>query len=293
MSTALPGVKYRRKKADTLNQLVFNDYLTRLIQLAMSRFEWSGLPESINIRYMEQTLMNQGMAGFYKNQSVGFLCLPVVQRGKLNMYEEPTAWNTVNPVFHDDLEENGSWVIIYDTITHDRTIDTLMLFAERLANVERTLDVNVGAQKTPVLIVCTEQQRLTLENVYISYVGNQPVIFADDQVINKDTLKVLKTDAPYLCDKLMIYKHNIWNEALTFLGLNNVNTDKKERLITDEAQANNQLIMMSAESALRARENACKEINQLFGLAVSVKLKQQALPEGSEDEGGKEGKADG
>jgi hypothetical protein len=292
--TAVPGLKYKKKMAEQMNQLVAMDYLQRLLQLAVARFEWSGLPESINVRYLEQTLCQFGMAAFYESAEFGLLGLQVVQHGRLNMYNEPVEWETVNPVIHDTLDGSRPHVIVWDTVSHDRTMDTLLLYAGRLAEVERTLDVNIKAQKTPVLIGCVESQRMTLENLYMAYDGNMPVIFADDNLINKDTLKVLKTDAPYLGDKLMVYKHNVWNEALTFLGINNANTDKRERLITDEAQANEQLIMLSAQAALKSRENACKEINSMFGLSVSVKLKQELQPETvKDDKDVQEVKADG
>ena len=145
------------------------------------------------------------------------------------------------------------------------------LFAYRLYEAERTCDVNIKAQKTPVLIVIDDKQRLFMENLYSQYDGNKPFIFGDKNQLSADSIRAIKTDAPFIADKLTDYKKEIWNEALTFLGINNIMIDKKERLVSDEANSNNELINLNLQSYLAPRQLACKQFNEKFNLTGTDK----------------------
>lgn len=148
---------------------------------------------------------------------------------------------------------------------------SMELFALRLYEAERTADVNIKAQKTPVMILLNEKQRLTMKNLYNQYDGNQPFIFGDKDNLSQEQLKAINTEAPFIADKIIDYKKEIWNEALTFLGINNIMVDKKERLITDEANSNNELINLNLQSYLAPRLEACKQFNEKFGLTGTDK----------------------
>ena len=136
--------------------------------------------------------------------------------------------------------------------------------AYRLYETERTIDVNLKAQKTPVLIEGDKKTMLTLKNAYMQYDGNIPFIFGSKTFELGSKLNALKTDAPYLIDKLELHKHEIWNECLTYLGIDNANTDKKERLITDEVESNNEIIKYYLNCFYKTRKRACDEINNKF-----------------------------
>lgn len=145
------------------------------------------------------------------------------------------------------------------------------LFALRLYEAERTADINIKAQKTPVLLLMDEKQRLTMENLYSQYEGNRPVIFGDKNSLGENVIKAINTQAPFIADKIIDYKKEIWNEALTFLGINNIMVDKKERLITDEANSNNELINLNLQSYLVPRQEACRQFNEKFGFTGTDK----------------------
>ena len=145
------------------------------------------------------------------------------------------------------------------------------LFALRLYEAEQTAMVNIKAQKTPVLLLMDEKQRLTMENLYSQYEGNRPVIFGDKNSLGENVIKAINTQAPFIADKIINYKKEIWNEALTFLGINNIMVDKKERLITDEANSNNELINLNLQSYLAPREEACRQFNEKFGFTGTNK----------------------
>lgn len=145
------------------------------------------------------------------------------------------------------------------------------LFAYRLYEAQRTADINIIAQKTPVMIAVDERQRLMMENLYNQYNGNHPFIFGDNKQLSKDILQAIKTDAPFVADKIQDYKKEIWNEALTFLGVNNIMEEKKERLITDEANTNNELINLNLQSFLAPRKKACEQFNEKYGFTGTDK----------------------
>ena len=145
------------------------------------------------------------------------------------------------------------------------------LFALRLYEAEQTAMINIKAQKTPVLLLMDEKQRLTMENLYSQYEGNRPVIFGDKNSLGENVIKAINTQAPFIADKIINYKKEIWNEALTFLGINNIMVDKKERLITDEANSNNELINLNLQSYLAPRQEACRQFNEKFGFTGTDK----------------------
>ena len=152
------------------------------------------------------------------------------------------------------------------------TASTLELFAYRLYECERTCDVNIKAMKTPILLLVDDKQRLTLKNVYTQYDGNEPVIFGDKHGLDLEELRSISTQAPFVADKIMVYKRQIWNEALTFLGINNIlEEEKKERLTTGETNANNELINLNLQSYLAPRQYACDQFNEKFNLKGTKK----------------------
>ena len=251
----------------SMNNATFMQYYNRLLELSVSMFEWKNLPSTIDTRFLELALFSDGMAVFFKDEVLGCLALRTMIGGTLNVYQIPNvrtayASNGYNKTLND---ENS--VIIFNNLIHTNSMLDGEMFAERLYNIDRIIDINVNAQKTPVLITCDENQRLTMKNLYMKYDGNEPVIFGDKN-LNANSLKVLKTDAPYMGDKLSDLKARIWNEALTYLGISNINTVKKERMITDEVIRNQGGVIASRYSRLNARRQACKQINEMFGLNI-------------------------
>ena len=184
----------------------------------------------------------------------------------------------------EELKPGKDCVIIRNNDEMIPTSFPVQLFAYRLAEISRTIDINVNAQKTPVLVVTSEKQKLTLKNIYSQWNGFEPVIYGDKSLEAPELLRVLKTDAPIVFPELQNQKQKIWNECLTFLGINNANTEKRERLITDEVTANNNHIDLSADVLLKSRQKAAEQINKLFGLNISVELREDINPEETQKE---------
>lgn len=263
--------------AMVVNNKTYIDYLDRLKLLAVSLFKWKGLDDVAGFgasRFLEISLYENGRACFLKDDKLGYLALKVNPSDKLNVYNLPEkvmAWS----IGYNKTLPFDNVVYIMNNELELPTSNTLSLFAYRLYETERTIDVNLIAQKTPVLIEGDTKTILTLKNVYMQYSGNTPFIFGNKQFDISNKLNVLKTDAPYLVDKLEIHKHEIWNEALTYLGIDNANTDKKERLITDEVESNNDLISYYLNCFYRTRKQACDLINERYGLNIEIELNKE------------------
>lgn len=293
------GRNGRRKNANfwesaKYNNASFMEYYNRLTELSISMFKWTNVPETIDIRFLELILFGDGMSVFFKDEDIGFLALRCMIGGHLNLYNIPDDRRAYAANgYQMELDESNS-VIIFNNKLHTNSVLTVENFARRLWNLDRTIDVNCNAQKTPVLISCDETQRLTLKNVYMQYEGNQPVIYADKN-LNPNSLKVLSTQAPYVADKLYQLKTQIWNEALTYLGISNVNMTKKERLISDEVIRNQGGVIANRNSRLKERQSACEQINRMFGLDMWCEFDDDMVLTNDEDyeEGQKEGTTEG
>lgn len=248
-----------------MNNRTYIQYYNRLTELALSMFEWKNLPQSVDPRFLEMCLFGDGMSVFFEDEVLGFLALQVMIGGKLNVYRIPTDRRAyASNGYNKQLDETNS-VIIFNNYLHTNSQLDVEMFSQRLYNLDRAIDVNANAQKTPVLIQCDEAQRLTMVNLYKQYEGNEPFIFGNKS-LDVNGIKVLQTGAPFVADKLYQLKTQIWNEALTYLGISNINTQKKERLITDEVTRNQGGVVASRYSRLESRRQACTQINEMFGL---------------------------
>lgn len=257
-----------------LNNLTYRQYLNRLTELAISMFEWKNLPKTVDARYLELHLFETGCMVYFKDEVIGDLCLDCIGNGRLDVYGNPLlrrAYSGYNN-YQKLLKYNNS-VIIWNNYLHSNSILDVEMFARRLYNIDRIIDINANAQKTPVLVLGNEKQRLTLLNLYKEYDGNAPFIFGDKN-LDINALKALSTNAPYVCDKLYQLKTQIWNEALTYLGISNINIQKKERLITDEVTRNQGGTIASRYSRLETRRQAVEKINEMFGTNIEVNYRE-------------------
>lgn len=258
------------KKQSLRNTLMFHDYYARLKAIAVSLFEWDGLPKTCNARFLEDTLFHNGDAIFIDDPNQSFMTLKVTPADTLNHYNEPLAY-TAYSTGYSEIFDADNCVYIRNNYLAKSTDSTIMLFAEKLAEIDVAITVNIKAQKTPVLVRCDEKTRTSLEAVYNQFDGNCPVIWGSKSLQDRP-LEVLRTEAPFIADRLREEKRAVWNEALEFLGLNtNPSDKKKERLIVTEVEANDEQIDIQAETMLLTRQQACKAINEKYGLNVSVR----------------------
>lgn len=266
------------------NQDTYNMYFYRLLDLAMSVFEWKNLPDGVDDRMLEYWLLTNGFCVFFYDEDLkksplagnkapeGYAVLQAMINGQWDMYNYPMerrayAVNGMNI----PLSEDNS-VLIFNNYIRVPMLFTINQYAQRLAECDRTIDVNVMAQKTPKIIRCSDKQRLSFKNIAMQVDGNMYWIYGDKS-ISTDDIEVLDVSAPYVGNELQILKHQYWNEVLTYLGVENVNTEKKERLVSDEVMSNMGDVEAQRFTRLNARKQACKEINEIFGLEVDVEFR--------------------
>lgn len=261
----------------TVNNLTYMQYLNRLTELSVSMFEWKNLPPTVDARYLELHLFETGSMVYFDDDVIGNLCLDCLPSGRLDVYGNPVlrrAYSGYNN-YQKLLKESNS-VIIWNNYLHTNSILEVKMFARRLYNLDRIIDVNANAQKTPVLIQGTEQQRLTLKNLYKEFDGNSPFIFGDKN-LDLNSLKCLQTGAPYVCDKLYNLKQMYWNEALTYLGINNTGAQKRERMLSIESSQAQGGTISSRYSRLQSRREAVEKINAMFGTNIEVNYREDFM----------------
>ena len=281
-----------QKEAQIMNVETYTYWYARLVEIAIAGFEWKNLPPEIDPRFLEMILCFDGKALFYFDDDLGeYVALQFFNSSTLDIYREPfkrTAFSPAVNFRYKALDESES-VIIWNNGLHLPEILPLRLYARRIAECERTIDVNIKGQKTPKIIRSTNEERLTLENLFKKYDGNIPFIFGSKNLADMQDITVLDTTVPYIADKVQILKRQLFAEALTYFGIENANTEKKERLVSDEVASNFGGVDIARRTRLNARKLACRKINERFGLNIDVEFastsprEREAINEETED----------
>lgn len=256
-----------------LNKRAYIHYFNRLRLLATTLFEWKGLPDTIPKRFIEKSLFSYGQLAVFNDKEYGFMIAKCNDNGMLNIYDEPTAYQVYGNNGFQRVVKAKDCVIIRNNIDSIPTALLLDYFCSRLWDLDRTRDVNLMLQKIPGIIQCDEGQRLTLKNILKDYEGNEPIIYGNKK-LDMSQLSSLDLKVPFIADKVTDIKHDLWKECLDFLGINNANTSKRERLVTDEVNSNNQLLAFESDTFLMCRKFACEEIKEMFDIDVTVELRE-------------------
>ena len=265
--------KKRATLSDLLNNLTFKIIYDKYKMIAVNTFEWCNLPEGITERYLENKLFEDGRAIFFRDPDMSYMVLGTQYGQGLDPYGEALTHRAIGLNYNKEYDRDDC-VIIENNKLRLATDPFIMFYVNKLTEAERTMDVNVKSVKTPIIFAVDDKDILTFKRLFEQVDGNVPAIFADKN-LNLDSIGVFDTKAKFLCNDLMEYKKLVENELLTFLGQNNIPVEKKERLITDEANSNNQLIQSFCDLQLEARQRACEEINKMYKLNISVKRRQE------------------
>lgn len=268
-----------------LNNETERDYLYRMKKIVTSMFEWDNLPDSMNERYLEECLFYDGQAALLFDDNYGYINCRACDSGYINIYGLPTlvqcwsyGFNTRRSLYvpNSGEDKNGECILVMNNRDRVPTASTISLFAYRLANLQRTIDCNISASRTPLLLTTDQKQLFTLKKMYEQYDGNTPAIFADKNLLTPDSIKAINTEAKLIVKELNDAKREVWNEFLTSIGISNLN-EKRERMISAETDSNNELVNMNLQSFLIPRQQACKEFNAKFGLtgdkAINVRVR--------------------
>lgn len=267
-----PFGNYEFREGITDDAIAFTDFLIQFIEIAICRFEYENLPEEINCYDLERYLFDRGRVIFFRDEVVDkFVALPMSGfDGRRDKYGHPISVNVKGDGDSNYYVQGiKDFVEIFNTPTATPSIIQVIDFAKHMYEIDRSIDVNVAAQKTPLLLKCEQTQRLTLKNAYMQYAGNMPVIYADKN-FDPNALSVLRTDAPFVAPGLYNLKVQIMNEYLTYLGISNVNYQKKERMLSDEVNRGLGGVMANRHRYLLMRQRAVDQINKKWGLNIKV-----------------------
>lgn len=269
--------------AQMSNNITFSYYYYKLMLIVRALFDWEGLPNNMESRWIENYLFRDGQCVFFKDPVLGYMVAGTAQDGGVNCYDDPT---TVTPVATNYVYSGTSPLTCGEDCYIIRNNDlrlpefaVVRFYAWKLTNLDRAIDVNIEAQKTPTIVRCTDKQRLSLKNAINQRKDNEPVMYVDES-FDINSITVLDLKPPMVFKDLQVQKHMLLNEFFTDIGVNNANMDKRERMVANEVEANNEQVKASEDVLLRCREEACKNINRIFGLNISVRRRElDKIPE--------------
>lgn len=259
-----------------LNNWSYNHYFYSLLDIAVNSFEWLNLPSEIDPRFLEYVVNVNGYALFaYDDVADAYIVTNASLGGTLNIYSVPMYRRAFAPNGYNQEFGADESVIIYNNYMRTPTYGSILFYARKLYELERTLDTEIYTARIPAFVTCSEPQRLTMENLMMQYDGNKPLIFGNKDV-DVSGIKVLDLkpgDKGEKMERLYNMKRKYWYEALTYLGVDTVNEEKKERLVTAEVERGNSIASMNRYTRLNARKYACEQINNMFGLDIDVRYR--------------------
>lgn len=246
---------------------IFNHYSL----IAKNRFTWKNLPNGIESRHIEKGLFEHGQVSFFDDDTLGLLCLPCSPSAQLNVYGDSNQFTITGIGYSKQISlDNMTRILNNDNALP--TSKTIYRYAEKLARLEKTMELNEKQQRFPFIIPTTKDNHLTMKNLFKKMDEGENAIYVDEKLSHSGDvgIKAIKTESPFLLHDLQQHKNEVTNELLTFLGINNLPSDKKERLLVDEVNINNGHILMNLDLEYKNRLKACEEINAKFGLNISV-----------------------
>lgn len=275
-----PWAKHgKRKDTKWKNNRAFNNWFVYLSNLYLNAFEFEGLPETVNERFLFETLFWDGKALFFFDNSLGYLALPCEGDGNFNVYFEYTRYRAISNEYNETYEYPDNCVLVRANQLLYPPLFMVESWASRIADAERTIDVYAKTMKRPWLVTGEYDDKLTM-NVLVDSINDNELVVTGAQRLNESLQRAYQN--PMDGNGLMAlwrHKHELLDECLTWFGINNANTEKRERLITQEVESNNQLIQLNSDTVLDWLKFACEQINALYGLNVSVKLKHDYIQE--------------
>lgn len=274
MARSKGGFVMSRKKleAKLKNESTFAQYFNMLRNISQSSFLYKGLPETIDPAYLEKILFDYGIAAVFEEPEIGIVCLPCVPAGGYDINGVPTNIRAFSGFtgFSRMLKHNSfstektECVLIYNVnreFSSSLYRGTLGAYAERIANDARTEDINIYAQRTPVVIVAPDSQVETFMNTIDRYENFGKWLFGY-KGFDPEAVKALKTDAPFVANEINEHRTKVWNEALSFMGVSNVSIYKKERVTTDEVARSMGGSIANRNTRQNPREAAIDRINK-------------------------------
>lgn len=274
------------------NDNVWSYYMNRYAELAQSMYKWPDMGRFFDSRFAEAMLFTKGWCTIWYDDVIGsFLCGNVIPGAGLDIYGNITNWyvNAING-YHKELDVSSA-VIMYNSEIRgtsmcsmvNRPVAPMIMLAEivdEMTILHQSMLSNLKKLSVPLIFSGSEKQMLTMKNMVKYTDAMLPYVFIDNdvsQTLDGD-IKAVKTDVPCHVDMYSTELTKAWCEGLTYLGLDNMAQPKKERLLVDEVNANNQQISTAAFGKLKARNRALDKLNAIYGTDFQVELDNNFMP---------------
>lgn len=244
------------------NFKTYSMYFRQMLALAENVFEFEGLPEFIDLSYLNKVLLREGSIVFFKDEDLGgVVALPWTLIGKKDVYDRPLEITVKGENGYQRTLKKGEFVLMYDNNSRYPLYLDIAQFAQRIAICVRTCDINVWHQKTPRIWKTSKDKELSLKRMLNNVDSNIESIVTYDSIDINDMDTVL-APAPYVTDKIDNHLDKIWAEFFRLIGVANIQETKKERLITDELTASQGGTIASRYNRFEPRKRAIDEINK-------------------------------
>jgi hypothetical protein len=276
MSKVYPSKVERIEEVDNvtyLNSEAYIHYFNRLMLMITSLFKWENLPNNIPERYIEKVLFGEGNVAFVNDESMGLICTKCMQYDSLNIYNEPLAWLCYSDNGYYQDYKNVDIEVVRNNKYSIPSSYLINHHLQRLYNLEITIDKNLWFQRNMAIVKSSDETALTRKNIVEQYDKNSFIVYGKKNLETENLLETLGFNVPFIADKLEDIKERKWNDLIGMFGINSANTSKRERLITDEANANNQLTDLSVDVLLAERQLAVERINKRWNLNIKVSLR--------------------
>lgn len=242
----------------------------KVLSLVTSIFNWENLPDEIDKRFIEISLIKYGqLAFFYEEEVKQFCILPFTVAGLFDIYNNPKKIQVFANNGYTRILDTADCVLIFDNTLRSPLIRDVLYYANRLTELDKCYNVNLENQKTPLFVMCDESERLTMVNAFLQVKNGMPVIFASKD-FDPENFKTQEIKPEFICDKLYREKQNLYNEILSFFGVQSAGYEKKERLTNEEISAHNAQSNIYRFSRFEPRAEAARRINNKFGLNIEI-----------------------
>lgn len=276
------------ENAKYFTSVTYSTWFNRLYNIAISRFEWLNLPDTCNEKFIEQVLFFNGCMVGYKDTALNsFLIMPCTNNSVLDIFGYPAKVNAYG--YNGYMAQNltpytitlgqeptrADAALLYANYSRCPDLPAVLYFARKLTKIDRTIDVNINVQKTPYIISCGENQRLTVANMFKQVDNFEPAIITTKfyGLNGEKPINVMDLKPPFVADKMQTLKRQVYQEALTYLGIEANTSEKAERQVTEELTANMGETESMRQSPLASRKQFCKEFNKIYGTNINVKFR--------------------
>lgn len=266
------------------------NYVDWCFKKIFGAFEFRGIPDAWDYDYFISVLFRNGYIAI-TDTPLGVIPLRCSLTG-YNVWEHPTRALFANPIlqnFERDLSGDDpatSCAVIKLQYDYAGVFPLVNRYAAMLALCDNSIAVNLRNSKVAFIgFVSSKQQAATMQKMYDSIDDGKPAVYVKKDDLTSDDIYYNHVKETYIANDVQLLKQSIKNDFLTEVGLNNANTDKRERLIVDEVNANNDEVKANVQHWLDTMREGIRRANALFGLNLSVELRKFDGEGGSKNDG--------